>query len=140
MKSLHFKVGTPKLLSCWVGPFPVVKHVGTQAYELNLSARWNVHDVFLVSNLTRYCHDGWMQPLPPAEVLDGEDEYEVSLLDHCCVNSRGHPKYEYLVPWKGYSGEHGKRNVIDKYSHDCIGILGCSQQVDYRALAPSGAG
>lgn len=106
-KNLRFKVGTPKLLPRWVGPFQVVKRVGTQAYELDLPARWRIHDVFHVSNLERYRRDGSMQPPPPAEVLEGEDEYEVeALVDHRRVNSRGRPKYEYLVHWKGYSSEH----------------------------------
>jgi Chromo (CHRromatin Organisation MOdifier) domain len=105
-KNLHFKVGTPKLLPRWVGPFQVVKRVGSQAYELPLHARWRIHDVFHVSNLEGYRRDSSMQPLPPAELLEGEGEYEVeSIVNHRRVNSTGRSKYEYLVCWKGYPAE-----------------------------------
>ena len=106
-KNLRFKAGTPKLLPRWVGPFQVVKCVGSQAYELELPARWKIHDVFHVSNLEGYRRDGAIQPPPPAEVLEGEDEYEVeSIRSHRRVGSRKYLKYEYLVQWQGYSVEH----------------------------------
>jgi Chromo (CHRromatin Organisation MOdifier) domain len=105
-KNLRFKVGTPKLLPRWVGPFQVLKRVGSQAYELALPARWRIHDVFYVFNLEGYRRDGSMQPPPPAELLEGEEEYEVeSIVNHRRVKSTGRPKYEYLVRWKGYSAE-----------------------------------
>jgi hypothetical protein len=105
-KNLRFKEGTPKLLPRWVGPFQVSKRVGTQAYELNLPSRWKVHDVFHVSLLERYRRDGSVQPPPPVEVLEGEDEYEVEqVLDHRRVKLRGPNPYEYLVRWTGYSPE-----------------------------------
>jgi Chromo (CHRromatin Organisation MOdifier) domain len=97
-------VGTRKLLPRWVGPFHVVKRVGSQAYELALPAGWRNHDVFHVSNLEGYRPDGSMQP--PPELLEGKEEYEVeSIVNHRPVNSTGRPKYEYLVRWKSYSAE-----------------------------------
>jgi hypothetical protein len=82
-KNLRFKEGTPKLLPRWVGPFQIAKSVGGNSYELILPARWRTHDVFHVSRLERYRRDGTVQPPPPAEVLEGEDEYEVEkILDH----------------------------------------------------------
>lgn len=79
-KNLHFKVGTPKLLPRWVGPFQVVRAVGKQAYELNLPSRWRIHDVFHVSQLEAYRTDGSVQPPPPAELLEGDIEYEVECI------------------------------------------------------------
>jgi Chromo (CHRromatin Organisation MOdifier) domain len=47
-----------------------------------------------------------MQPPPPVELLEGEEEYEVeSIVSHRRVNSTNRPKYEYLVRWKGCSAE-----------------------------------
>jgi len=105
-KDLRFKHGSPKLLPRWVGPFQIAKRVGNLAYELILPARWKIHDVFHVSKLERYRRDGAVQPPPPAEILQGEEEYEVdSILGHRRVNSRGPAKYEYLVQWTGHPPE-----------------------------------
>jgi transposase InsO family protein len=102
-KNLRFKEGTPKLLPRWVGPFQVAKSVGGNSYELILPARWRIHDVFHVSRLERYRRDGTVQPPPPAEVLEGEDEYEVEkILDH----RKARRLHEFLVRWVGYSPEH----------------------------------
>jgi len=93
-KNLHFKVGTPKLLPRWLGPFQIAKLVGDVAYELILPRRWKVHDVFHMSCLEAYRRDGSVQPPPPAELLDTEDEYEVEdVLDHRDIpagNKGGH--------------------------------------------------
>lgn len=63
--------------------------------------------MFHVSNFKGYRCDCSMQPPPPAEVLEGENEYEVeSVLAHHRINSRGRPKHKYLVRRKGYSSEH----------------------------------
>ena len=107
-KNLRFKVGTPKLLPRWVGPFQVVKAVGRQAYELDLPSRWRIHDVFHVSCLEAYRSDGSVQPPPPAELLEGEEEYEVdNVKSHELQSSSGgKAKYKYLVLWRGYSSEH----------------------------------
>ena len=106
-KDLRFKQGTPKLLPRWVGPFQIHKRIGKQAYELILPARWKIHDVFHVSKLEPYRRDGSVQPPPPAELLLGEEEYEVdSIIAHRRVNSRNPAKYEYLVKWTGHSPEH----------------------------------
>jgi hypothetical protein len=106
-KNLRFKHGTPKLLPRWVGPFQIAKRVSSQAYELVLPARWRIHDVFHVSDLEKYRRDGSLQPPPPAEMLEGEEEYEVDhIVDHRRVNKTGKPKYEYLVKWTGQTDEH----------------------------------
>jgi hypothetical protein len=102
-KNLRFKEGTPKLLPRWVGPFQIAKSVGGTSYELILPARWRIHDVFHVSRLERYRRDGSVQPPPPAEVLEGEDEYEVEKILH---HRKARRSYEFLVRWVGYSPEH----------------------------------
>jgi hypothetical protein len=103
-KNLRFKEGTPKLLPRWVGPFQVANQVGETSYELVLPARWRIHDVFHASLLAPYRRDGSVQPPPPAELLEGEEEYEVEqILDH---RGKSRRSYEYLVRWEGYSSEH----------------------------------
>lgn len=107
-KNLRFKKGTPKLLPRWVGPFQIVRPVGKQAYELDLPAHWKIHDVFHVSQLQPYNRSGDYQPPPPAEILEGEPEYEV---DHIVRHREIHKHknkpadIEYLVAWRGASPE-----------------------------------
>ena len=70
--------------------FQVVKQVSKQAYPLELPAHWKIHDVFHVSQLQVYTRSGNYQPPPPAELLEGEPEYEV---DHI-VRHRGTRKHK----------------------------------------------
>ena len=104
-KNLRFKMGTPKLLPRWVGPFQVHKEVGRHAYELVLPEKWKIHDTFHVSQLAEYHISGTYQPPPPpAELLEGELEYEVeSAMDHRehRTSIRGRPNFDYLVRWRG---------------------------------------
>ena len=93
-KNLHFKKGNPKLLPRYVGPFKVHKEVSKDAHELVLPANWKIHDIFHVSQLDRYHRDGSCQPPPPAEMLEGELEYEVdSVLDHQIDKDKGEPQF-----------------------------------------------
>ena len=95
-------MGTPKLLPRWVGPFQVCKQVGNDAYELVLPENWKIHDTFHVSQLAEYHSRGAYQPPPPAELLEGELEYEVAcILGHRIQSSskKGRPSFEYHVQW-----------------------------------------
>ena len=101
-KNLRFKMGTPKLLPRWVGPCRVRKQVGKDAYELILPENWKIHDTFHVSQLAEYHSSGAYQPPPPAQLLEGELEYEVDcIVDHRIKSSsaKGRPSFEYLVQW-----------------------------------------
>ena len=106
-KNLRFKMGTPKLLPRFVGPFQVCKQVGRDAYELVLPENWKIHDTFHVSQLAEYHLRGSYQPPPPAELLEGELEYEVEcILDHKILPSRKEgPTFEYLIRWSGHGSD-----------------------------------
>ena len=107
--NLKLKVGTPKLLPRWVGPFQVKGSIGEVAYELILPNRWKLHDVFHVSQLQAYRSDGSVQP-PPAELLTGELEYEVDYISShrdTPYGKKGKTKREYFVHWRGCASDHG---------------------------------
>jgi transposase InsO family protein len=121
-KNLKFKYGTSKLLPRWMGPFEILRRVGKLAYKLQLPESWRdkVHDTFHVSLLERYVSGRAVNPPPPAELIDGELEYEVESI----VYHRDRPvgrnrtlRREYLVHWKGYHPEHDtwepERNLIN---------------------------
>ena len=97
-------MGTPKLLPRYVGPFQVCKQVGKDAYELVLPENWKIHDTFHVSQLAEDHTSGTYQPPPPAELLEGEVEYEVDcIIEHRLTPSskKGRPSFQYLVKWTG---------------------------------------
>ena len=97
---------TKKLLPRWVGPFPVVKTVGSVAYKLTLPSSWKIHPVFHVSLLKPYRSDGRVQPPQPL-VVDGELYFYVEkILDHRLVSKGRGKSREYLLKWKGYGPVH----------------------------------
>ena len=100
-------VGSPKLLPRFIGPFKVEKKIGENAYRLNFPAPMKIHNVFHVSKLRRYHHDGRVQPPPIPVNIDGELQYEVEkVLGHREVKRGKKSRIEYLVRWKGYDIEY----------------------------------
>lgn len=86
-----------------LGPFEIVKPVGTRAYRLLLPASMGrLHPVFHVSLLEPYGVSdipGRTQPPPPPIEIDGEMEWEVeAILD----SRRRRGQLQYLIHWRGY--------------------------------------
>jgi hypothetical protein len=99
----HSKV---KLWPKFVGPYKVLKCIGTQAYRLDLPSSFKIHNVFHVSLLRQYHGDGTYSPPqpPPVDMWDGQPVWSVErILDHAMINPKAtKPKYKYLVRWQGY--------------------------------------
>ena len=73
--------GSHKLKLLWVGPFQVVRAIGTNAYELDLPATLEqLHPVFNVSVLKRY--EGQVLSPPGPIELDTGPEFEVEAILH----------------------------------------------------------
>ena len=99
---------SPKLHSKYIGPFRVVRAVGSNAYELDLPATMRIHPVLNVSRLKAYKDGAASHPdrplphtRPPPECghEDGVEIYEVErILEHRGKGART----QYLVEWKGY--------------------------------------
>ncbi|KAL0298466.1 UNVERIFIED_CONTAM: hypothetical protein Sradi_6506400 [Sesamum radiatum] len=47
----------PRLMQKYVGPLPIIKHVGMLAYKIELPSWWKIHSVFHVSQLKKYSAD-----------------------------------------------------------------------------------
>ena len=82
----------------------MVQHIARNAYKLELPPSMSrLHPVFNVVKLMPALADPipgrQVAPLPPPELVDGEEHYKLkSVLD-----SRLHRiHFEYLVNWKGY--------------------------------------
>jgi hypothetical protein len=104
--STNIKTARPSKKLDWkrLGPFPIVKRIGIQAYQLRLPLSMKIHNVFHVSLLEPYTASdipGRVPPPPPPIYLDTQDEpeYEVEeILD----SRRRRRALQYLVKWKGY--------------------------------------
>ena len=102
--NLHTNQPTAKLTAQRHGTFSVEQVLSPVTYKLSLPSTWNIHLVFHTDLLTLY----WETPFhgeyyqrPPAELVQGQEEYEVEvILDerHC----RRKRKCQYLVKQKGY--------------------------------------
>ena len=96
-----------KLSHRFLGPYPVVRAVGKNAYRLRLPySMRRLHPVFNVVKLLRAPKDPIVgrrpQPPPDPQIIDGEPEYEVeAILD----SRRFRNRLQFLVSWKGYGYE-----------------------------------
>ena len=114
-----------KLSEKWIGPYPVVKMVGTNTVELHLPHSMQIHPVINISHLKPYkeCLPGQSTICPgPMEVTEDRDkEYEVERIVDSCWKGQ---HLVYLIHWKGYPEEectwepagnltHAKEAIVD---------------------------
>ena len=96
-----------KLSHRFLGPYPVVRAVGKNAYRLRLPySMRQLHPMFNVIKLLRAPKDPIVgrrpKPPPDPQIIDGEPEYEVeAILD----SRRFCNRLQFLGSWKGYSYE-----------------------------------
>jgi hypothetical protein len=87
-----------------LGPYTIIKRVGSRAYKLDLLPNVKIHPVFHISLLepaqpTTKAIPGPMQPSPLPIILDDEEEWEVKEV----VDSQRHRgKIQYRVKWTGF--------------------------------------
>ena len=91
--------GTPKLQPRWLGPFKLIKLVGSQAAELELPSTMKIHDVFHVSLLKPFHSQPGEVANPPVVYVDGDQEFDVEYIRRHRGSKRNQ---EYLVHWTGY--------------------------------------
>jgi hypothetical protein len=101
-KNLKTLYASKKIAPRREGPFEISEVLGPLTYRLALPTRWRIHPVFHASLLTRYQENethGRNFTKPPADLLDGEEEYEVEAIVAHKRQGRG---LVYLIKWKGY--------------------------------------
>jgi hypothetical protein len=118
------KIGTPKLLPKYIGPFRVLKRIGELAYRLELPPTLKIHNVFHVSRLKKFRDDGRVQPPPQPITVDGQTFMEPELVYHHRDIKRGPSVIrEYLVRWKGHGVEHDEYIPATCFSQEHLPIL-----------------
>ena len=98
MKTSYHKKMAPKR----EGPFKIEEVLGPVTYRLKLPIIWQIHNVFHATLLRSYVENevyGENFTLPPPEIKDGEEVYEVETILRHRKCGRG---YQYLVKWTGY--------------------------------------
>ena len=98
-----------KLEAKFFGPFQVLYPVGNQAYMLELSKKWRIHNVFHVSLLEQDTTRKGREYSVPEFEPGNDKEYEVEAIRDSAVYAkeadRHLPGLYYLVAWKGYPEE-----------------------------------
>ena len=87
-------------------------------YRLKLPPHWKIYNNFHAILLTPHTETetyGPAYPEPPADIIDGEEEWEVDrIIKHCHV---AHGKIEYQVLWKGYGLDQATWEPEDNLEH-----------------------
>ena len=130
--------GSRKLLPRWVGPYPVVRMVGSVAVQLDLPPDMCIHPTFHVSLVRLY---RGRVPTPVAEGTPSVTEadpltwlsgkqtmYAVERILDYRVRRVGKARrkrvmHEYLVKWMGYSSEHNSWEPACNYTPDMKPLL-----------------
>lgn len=100
--NLHFPNRPRKFSPKREGPFTIEKVLSPLSYRLKLPSTWKIHPVFHASLLSPHRETDTHGPafaLPPPEIIDNQEEYEVeSILAHRNNGTRR----RFLVKWLGY--------------------------------------
>ncbi|MBW0491351.1 hypothetical protein O181_031066 [Austropuccinia psidii MF-1] len=95
---------TKRLSERWLGPFEVLKKIGSHAYHLNFPFQWkSVHPVFHVSLLEPVKQSSipnCNQSLPPPDLVEEQEECKVAQVLDSKLKRGG---LWYLLEWKGSS-------------------------------------
>ena len=127
-------VGSRKLLPRWVGPFPVIRMVGSVAVQLRLPSDMRIHSTFHVSLIRPFrSKDSDMEvdaadsvPTDPGPVdwlPNKQPLWTVErVLDYRCRRVRSGRKFrnvhEWFVKWAGYSSEHNSWEPAHHFTSD----------------------
>ena len=102
--NLRLPRASRKLSERWLGPYTIMKLVGTNAVKLRLPCSMRIHPVVNISRVKPYRKRLHGQPVtapgPSIVTEDREEEYEVERIVDSRYKGR---RLEYLVHWKGWS-------------------------------------
>ena len=91
-----------------MGPFEIIKKVGTSSYKLDLPTSMTIHNTFHISLLEPYEDNKFppqtQTPAPPIKI-DGEPEYELEEIIYAHLHR---DKLQYRAKWPGYPPEQDK--------------------------------
>jgi len=116
-RNLHLRYNK-KISTKREGPFEILEVLGPINYRLKLPPHWKMYNNFHAILLTPHTETetyGPAYPEPPADIIDGEEEWEVDrIIKHRRV---AHGKTEYQVLWKGYGLDQATWEPEDNLEH-----------------------
>ncbi|KAK4400374.1 hypothetical protein Sango_1143500 [Sesamum angolense] len=100
----------PRLIQKYVGHLPIIKRIGTVAYNIELPSWWKIHNIFHVSQQQKYSANkedyACNQPShPQLELTKMKEKVAEAILNHRVMSTAKRNHNEYLVKWKGCSSE-----------------------------------
>ena len=114
-KTGHHRKITPK----HEGPFEIEEVLGPVTYRLKLPESWKIHNIFHATLLRLYIENeiyGNNYPQPLAELLEGEEVYEVETILKHRKRGRGYQYYKgYPVTeatWENKSAFFNDENMV----------------------------
>ena len=106
-KNIQSNQPSKKLDNKRYGPFRIIKDIGLEAFQLELSEGWMIHNVFNKDLLTQCVELKFKgqhkEPAPPPVIINEEEEYKVEEVRRHRTQGQS---MQYLVHWKGYGDEH----------------------------------
>src|SRR5436190_13462874 len=125
LSTRNLRLKYKKLQPRWIGPFRILKCIGTQAYQLALPEKYAwLHDMFPIQAIEEFNpRDG--QPLMPLPDLEDDDEWEIKeVKDKATIKGTTH----YLVKWEGWPTKYNQwiskedmgnaQDVVRRYERD----------------------
>ena len=121
--NLHFPNRPRKFSPKREGPFTIEKVLSPLSYRLKLPSTWKIHPVFHASLLTLHKETEAHGPafaLPPPDIIDNQEEYEVEAI----LSHRGKGKRRrFYVKWLGYSSAENSWLPEEELSRNAADIL-----------------
>ena len=119
-----------KLLPRWVGPYPVLRIIGSVAVEIQLPPEFRIHNTFHISLLRPYHGKVPESPVEPGPIAYENNDalYSVErILDYRVRRIRAGRRYrnvrEYFVKWAGYTSEHNSWEPEKNFTPDLTDAL-----------------
>jgi len=105
LSTRNLRLKNKKLQLRWVGPFQVIKRIGSQAYRLALPEAYQaLHDVFPIQLLEKYKPREGDEPLAMPE-LEDDEEWEI---EEVVNTAKKDGQVRWLVKWKGWPAEYNQ--------------------------------
>ena len=109
-----------KLAPKYYGPFTIAEKLSNVTFRLEWPDRLiKIHPVFHASKLVPYTKSqfkGQEYPMPPPDIIDGEEEWEVEKILKSRRTGRN-KKLQFFVRWKGYGPEEDNWEPADNLEH-----------------------